>query len=448
MIMSSKAAADVPGLKPSSEENGNLDDIAKAGSFHDFLMELHKQYGPIASFGWGKQYAVSIASAELFEEQQHIFDRPQEPYTKLVPFFEPISKCMQFVNQEAGEKRRQHYCEALTKESLNKYYPPMQEVIDEIVEEWRKGTGEERIPLTQYTSRFGLKATIHALFDTVLKGHSTAEFEFWKETEEVWADIELNFMKPKTKEAQEHLKEDEKDLQKLMKKLLDDRKTSPTQPGEENLLEWIISHSDDEEAQIADIILFSMAGQYATGYFVAAALQYIASEPEVDRKLFEEIETVLGDKDVNGTSIDNLVYLRQVIDEALRLSLVTTWGSRYQDFDSKLGGYRIPKNTYVFHALGVSLKDGNVWPNPDLFDPVRFSKENSRKRSKFSYCPFGVGKRECLFRDFFYAEATVALVTILRKFKVQLADSEQVFTVVHGFVSHAKEEIFVKLLSR
>ena len=82
------------------------------------------------------------------------------------------------------------------------------------------------------------------------------------------------------------------------------------------------------------------------------------------------------------------------------------------------------------------------------FDPVRFSKENSRKRSKFSYCPFGVGKRECLFRDFFYAEATVALVTILRKFKVQLADSEQVFTVVHGFVSHAKEEIFVKLLSR
>ena len=42
---------------------------------------------------------------------------------------------------------------------------------------------------------------------------------------------------------------------------------------------------------------------------VAAALQYIASEPEVDRKLFEEIETVLGDKDVNGTSIDNLVYV-------------------------------------------------------------------------------------------------------------------------------------------
>ena len=59
-----------------------------------------------------------------------LFLNAEEPYTKLVPFFEPISKCMQFVNQEAGEKRRQHYCEALTKESLNKYYPPMQEVLN------------------------------------------------------------------------------------------------------------------------------------------------------------------------------------------------------------------------------------------------------------------------------------------------------------------------------
>ena len=51
-----------------------------------------------------------------------------------------------------------------------------------------------------------------------------------------------------------------------MKKLLDDRKTSSIQPGEENMLEWIISHSDDEEAHIADVIFFSMAGQYGIGY--------------------------------------------------------------------------------------------------------------------------------------------------------------------------------------
>ena len=49
-----------------------------------------------------------------------------EPFAKMVPLFEP--KSIQLVNQEAGEKRRQHYCEALKAEAINKYYPLIQEV--------------------------------------------------------------------------------------------------------------------------------------------------------------------------------------------------------------------------------------------------------------------------------------------------------------------------------
>ena len=58
-----------------STRDGNLGDISKAGSLHEFLTNLHKEYGPIASFWWGKMYTISIASADLFEEQQHLFDR-------------------------------------------------------------------------------------------------------------------------------------------------------------------------------------------------------------------------------------------------------------------------------------------------------------------------------------------------------------------------------------
>lgn len=49
-----------------------------------------------------------------------------EPFTKLAPFAE--AKSMGLANDEAGEKRVQSYREALTKEALNKYYPPIQEV--------------------------------------------------------------------------------------------------------------------------------------------------------------------------------------------------------------------------------------------------------------------------------------------------------------------------------
>lgn len=81
------------------------------------------------------------------------------------------------------------------------------------------------------------------------------------------------------------------------------------------------------------------------------------------------------------------------------------------------------------------------------FDPERFN-ETSRDRSKFWFSPFGVGKRECLVRHFPYAAATIVLVTLLRKFKIHLADGNQHPSSPFGVVTHHKEEIFVRLSPR
>ena len=55
---------------------GNFEDIQDAGSLHEFLMDLHAEYGPLASFWWGTQLVVSIASPEMFDEVKALFDRP------------------------------------------------------------------------------------------------------------------------------------------------------------------------------------------------------------------------------------------------------------------------------------------------------------------------------------------------------------------------------------
>lgn len=60
--------------------DGNLPDISRAGSLHEFLMDLHKKYGSIASFWMGKQLVASIASPELFKEHLNVFDRPRKFY--------------------------------------------------------------------------------------------------------------------------------------------------------------------------------------------------------------------------------------------------------------------------------------------------------------------------------------------------------------------------------
>ena len=77
----------VPGLDPSDDSKGNLEDINAAGSFHEFLVDLHEDFGPIASFWFGSKFCVSVANTATFKEIQNLFDRPSEYLTYFVGRF-------------------------------------------------------------------------------------------------------------------------------------------------------------------------------------------------------------------------------------------------------------------------------------------------------------------------------------------------------------------------
>lgn len=56
--------------------SGNLSDMAKAGSVHEYLVELHEKYGEIVGFWWGKEYVISLSSVEYWKEIRPLFDKP------------------------------------------------------------------------------------------------------------------------------------------------------------------------------------------------------------------------------------------------------------------------------------------------------------------------------------------------------------------------------------
>lgn len=443
--MSLEKSSSVPGLEPTSKEDGNSSEISAAGSLHVFLQGLHKTFGPIASFWWRKMYTVSIASADLFEEQQDIFDRPIEPFMIFEPIFEPRS--VGFANKEDAHSRWHHYIKALTEDAVKGYIPQIQEVADEILDKLMKLPEKSKVPLTEYTSVYALKVYLHTLYGNLMKDDND-ELHFRSEIDQVWAEVKLSMVKPRTEELTKHIQEEKKDIKELIQNMIKDRKAAPPKEGEETLLDLFISFTDNEELQLADAMEFAASAQITIEYLMTCAIFYIATNPAVDKKLYDEIQAVLAGKDVNGDNIGNLVYVRQMIDETLRCSPIVTYAARYQGMDSKLGGYEIPKNTPVIHALGVAAKDEKVWPNPDKFDPERFSKENQQTRSPFCFTAFGTGKRKCVAHHFPYAAATVGLVTLLKKFKVHLVDENQKLSPVYGLATHQKEEILIFLSSR
>ena len=63
-------------MKSLFSSKGNFEDIQDAGSLHEFLINLHEEYGGLASFWWGSHLVVSLGSPEMFQEVKALFDRP------------------------------------------------------------------------------------------------------------------------------------------------------------------------------------------------------------------------------------------------------------------------------------------------------------------------------------------------------------------------------------
>lgn len=120
----------------------------------------------------------------------------------------------------------------------------------------------------------------------------------------------------------------------------------------------------------------------------------------LQKKAADEVVEVLGDSNEFAfQDIQKLKYLEQVIKEALRLYPSVPLIARVTDENIETTtGYTIPANTYVHIHIYDLHNNPNIYPEPDKFDPERFSPENTQDRHPFAYLPFSAGPRNCIGR--------------------------------------------------
>jgi len=168
------------------------------------------------------------------------------------------------------------------------------------------------------------------------------------------------------------------------------------------------------------VITIFMAGHETTAMAMTWTWYLLSQHQAEESKLYAELEAALGGRAPNSEDLSKLIYTRMVIEESMRLYPPVHTIAREALADDILAGRHVPKGSTVLIAPWVLHRHRQLWQNPGRFDPERFSPEQSAIRRRFSYLPFGGGRRICIGAGFATAEATILLATIAQRYRLRL----------------------------
>ena len=199
---------------------------------------------------------------------------------------------------------------------------------------------------------------------------------------------------------------------------------------EEDLLALLMGTRDEAtgeamgDKQLRDeVMTMFLAGHETTANALSWALYLISTHPEVERRLREELDDVLGaDRRVPTIEdLPDLAYTKMVVDETLRLYPPAWITNRQAIAEDEILGHRIPAKSFVSLSPYVLHRHPDFWERPDTFDPGRFAPGRGNGRPRFAYFPFGGGPRQCIGQSMALVEAQLVLATVLARCRLRPA---------------------------
>lgn len=243
-------------------------------------------------------------------------------------------------------------------------------------------------------------------------------------------------------------------LDALIQTFIDDRRASGEDKGD--FLSLLLSAQDEDNSRMTDkqvrdeaMTLFG-AGHETTSVTLTWTWYLLSQHPEVEARLHDELTQVLGGRLPTVEDLPRLPYTEMIIKEAMRLYPAAWSVTRQANKDTEIGGFRVTKGQFVFVNLYGMHHDAEFFPEPERFDPERFTPENEKRIAKYAYIPFGGGPRVCIGNAFSLMESRLVLATLAQRFRLSLAPHFEVtpdrqFTLRPKYgmrmVVHAREQI-------
>ena len=177
-------------------------------------------------------------------------------------------------------------------------------------------------------------------------------------------------------------------------------------------------------------------------------LYHVSCNPEVQDKIFDEILDTIGSDEITHDNISKLDYLEACIMETLRVCPPIIEHDRVCTNDCVVQGITVKKGVKICMPNYPAHYDPEFYPEPEMFKPERFLKENADQIIPYTWRPFGSGNRVCIGQRFALMEIKIFISKLLYKFKVERTPRTELKYSPGGFFIITYPEIHVALHPR
>ena len=400
-------------------------------SFHTGVDELRAAGGPVSRFSMGPRWlmppVVVATSPEAIRDILSVRDGSVDKTTRVFSEFRRVIGGNLFdLPHEPWLPRRRTLQPVFTKQQVRRFGGHMSQAAESVVAGWQDGA---TVDLDAECRTLTLRALGQSVFGLDLTDRAADLAEPLRIAVTYVADRALRPLRVPSwlpTRARRRATAASDTLHRLAGDILTACRADPDVDAP--LVHALIAATDPvtgkrlSDNEIADeMIVFLFAGHDTTATTLTYAMWQLGRHRHIQDRVAAEVDQ-LPDRDLEPDDVPALPYTVAVLHEALRMCPPGPTGSRMAERDVAIAGYRVPAGTFlVFGRLAVQT-DPALWDRPDTFDPDRFGPDNTARRDRWQYVPFGGGPRSCIGDHFAMLEATLGLATFVRRAEVRSLD--------------------------